>query len=450
MQGNRFKALDSLIVFFSFFALATLPFDSFPNLFPSVYRPLSVVFIIICSPLVALRYLTHFRWRFFIVFLEKYIFIILFCLFAIPMSYFFTSKFYLPYSGSQDFVVTLVLGVATLFVLSESNTILIERLKSNRRFIKLIFTLIALIYIPVLIFGVVETLVVIGVIPVDVKRFLVSWAVPFIHDRIQLFSGEASWASMHLIFIIPIYLYLLKVSWLYMIALILSVGLLLFSFSMQGLLTLGIAVFVIFIIYFRRIKPIYFVIAFGFVASLALIWIFVQNKYSDIYFVTRIYKMFEIEKVSDLLYLDGSVFVRFVYPSLAIFMGINYPLLGVGGGNYRYFFGQYLFKYFDKGIQYEEVYMNYISDSSNPKNLIARLFGETGIVGTILFIAFIFSVMTKINYVKSDVRPYLVIWSVFIFANMMQFDSFAYMHLWVMLSVIISLRLEYEDEKYIY
>lgn len=446
MQVMMNKVLDSIIVLFFFFTLLALPLDSLPNLFLSTYRPLSIVFIVFCSPFVFLKYLINFRWTFLLRFIKKYFLILLFFIFTVPVSYYSSYRFGLTYVGSHDFFVTLTLGLSSFIVLSESISILLERFRSNEVLVKNIFLLIGYIYIPVLLFGIIELLVITGVAPFEVKRFFIGWAVPFLHERIQLFSAEASWASMHLIFVIPIYFYLLKVSKLFYIPLLLSLGLLMFSFSMQGILTLIIAVFILFLIYHKSIKPSYFIYVIGFITALLLIWLLIKNIYGEVYFLTRIYNLLEIEKLSDILYLDGSVFVRLIYPLLAIFMGINYPLLGIGGGNYRFFFGEYLSRYFNRGFLYPEVIDNYLQSTGNSKNMLARLFGETGIFGTIIFIGFIYSVMVKVNNVKPNTRVYLVIWSVFVFANLMQFDSFAYMHIWVMMSVIFNLKKEYIDE----
>ena len=204
-----------------------------------------------------------------------------------------------------------------------------------------------------------------------------------------------------------------------------------------------------FIIYFKKIKPIYFIVFIGLLVTLLLIWLFIKDRYSNIYFVTRFYRLLEIDNIKDILHIDGSVFVRLAYPSIAILLGLNFPLFGVGGGNYRYYFEEYLFRHFIEGIRYEEVYANLTSQTSNPKNFFARLLGETGLVGTGIFMFFLITILLKINFVKSDIRPYLIIWIVFVLANMMQFDSFVYVHLWIVVSVVFSLKQEYEYEKYI-
>lgn len=443
------NVLDKSIVLFSLLALVCLPFDSLPNLFSTIYRPLSLIFIMLASPLVMMRYIINYHGSFLVVFFKKHFILLLFFVVTVPFSYFSTYSFGFPFEGSHDYTLSLLLGMATYFVLTESFDIIQEQLKSNHSFIELIITWLAIIYIPVLFIGIVEMLIMIGILSIDVKMMLIGWAVPYVHDRIQLFSGEPSWASMHLIFIIPIYLHQVRISKLYIIPLIISVELILFSFSMQGILTLIIAIFTLFVIYIKKIKTVYFIIIIGIIISLALVWLFISHQYADSYFVTRIYDSFEINHIFDIIYLDGSFFVRLIYPTLAIMMGFNYPILGIGGGNFRYMFSDVLPRYFSRGFQFREVVYNYSTNTSNPKNLLARLFGETGILGTMIFSFFLYTVLIKIKTIKSELRPFLVIWVVFVFANMMQFDSFAYMHLWVVLSVIYSLKQEHENEKYI-
>lgn len=449
MQMRLENLLNNSIVFLSFLALIFMPFDSIPDLFPSIYRPLSLIFILLASPLIALKYCFNFKWYFLFVFIEKYTVILLFLLYTVPLSYYFTNHNNLPFTGSNDFTLTLLLGIFTFIVFTEFNTILLEKFRNNRVLIEYIFTFISIVYLPVLIFGMMELLVVFGIMPIEIKHFLISWAVPTVHDRIQLLSGEASWATMHLIFIIPIYFYLSKLYKWYFIPLLVTILLLLFTFSLQGILTLMIALFVLFIIYFKKIKPIYFIVFIGLLITLLLIWLFIKDRYSNIYFVTRFYRLLEINNIKDILHIDGSVFVRLAYPSIAILLGLNFPLFGVGGGNYRYYFEEYLFRHFIEGIRYEEVYANLTSQTSNPKNFFARLLGETGLVGTGIFMFFLITILLKINFVKSDIRPYLIIWIVFVLANMMQFDSFVYVHLWIVVSVVFSLKQEYEYEKYI-
>ena len=74
---------------------------------------------------------------------------------------------------------------------------------------------------------------------------------------------------------------------------------------------------------------------------------------------------------------SGSVMARLGNPILASYMGIDNLIFGVGGGYYYYHHYDYLEKYFPKALNIKNVY----ETGTTAKNLFARIFAETGIIG---------------------------------------------------------------------
>lgn len=137
---------------------------------------------------------------------------------------------------------------------------------------------------------------------------------------------------------------------------------------------------------------------------------------------------------------------RYTYTETAYQVYEDYPVLGVGLGNYAFYFDE---KLPDRPLAaIPEVLRLVVPDSGTnrlitPKNLILRIMAETGMLGLVTFIAFIMAILGCALYLwfspKSEVKFWgvggmlsLIAFSLIVFS----FDSFAIPNMWVVFGLI--------------
>lgn len=137
---------------------------------------------------------------------------------------------------------------------------------------------------------------------------------------------------------------------------------------------------------------------------------------------------------------------RFVYWITALNIYDEQPVLGVGLGNYAFYFVDSLP---DQPYDIQKEVMRQITPGEGrdrlitPKNLYARLISETGLLGTALFTAFVLGVLGCVLYLwlspSLDQRAFglsgllgMIVFAVVVFS----FDSFALPNMWVVFGLI--------------
>ena len=137
---------------------------------------------------------------------------------------------------------------------------------------------------------------------------------------------------------------------------------------------------------------------------------------------------------------------RFTYTETAYQVYEDHPILGVGLGNYAFYFDE---KLSDRPLaSIPEVLRLFVPESGTnrlitPKNLILRIMAETGMLGLITFIAFIMAILGCALYLYLSPNSELKFWGVggllgLIAFGMVvfSFDSFAIPNMWVMFGLI--------------
>jgi O-antigen ligase len=137
---------------------------------------------------------------------------------------------------------------------------------------------------------------------------------------------------------------------------------------------------------------------------------------------------------------------RLVYLETALRMYEDYPIFGVGLGNYAFYFDEFLP---ERPYNRQPEIIRQITPVEGrvrlitSKNLFARLVAETGLVGTVVFSTFIIAIIGCTLYLlisKSPAKRYwgisgllgIVIFLVLVFS----FDSFAIPNMWVVFGLI--------------
>ena len=243
-----------------------------------------------------------------------------------------------------------------------------------------------------------------------------------------------------------------------MILLFWSVIVLLFTFSRSGMAILvGYAIIIFLMFRSRRasqkttIRPVHqqsrrVVEALIAVLLLGIVIVGVgsQNRY-----FSRFWTYFtESEQIGpNRTYLEYIGFrQRFAYAETAFRVYEAFPVLGVGLGNYAFYFEEMLpdlpWSRFPEVIRYitpEEDAPRLIT----PKNLYARLLAETGLVGIILFTTFVLAVLGCALYLWFSSSKEQKVWgmggllALMIFPILVfSFDSFALPNMWVVFGLI--------------
>jgi O-antigen ligase len=165
-------------------------------------------------------------------------------------------------------------------------------------------------------------------------------------------------------------------------------------------------------------------------------------------YFSRFWRYFTDESVGPRkTYLEYIAFdQRFVYLQTAYRMYEANPALGVGLGNFAFYFDRMLP---DRDYSRQPEIIRQLTPSEDrvrlvtPKNLYARLLSETGLVGAITFTAFLIAVLGCALYLWFSPGLQEKYWggtgllalSVFVLV-MLSFDSFAVPNMWVVFGFI--------------
>jgi hypothetical protein len=228
-----------------------------------------------------------------------------------------------------------------------------------------------------------------------------------------------------------------------------SLGVLVFTYSRTGLFIAGFLLVVCYFIFRQRriahdpahrsaSRPRLFV-ELGLLLTVILAVFYVvgsQNPY-----FSRFWRYYTEAKQRNRTYLEYIAFQqRFVYLETALNIFDAYPVLGVGLGNYAFFFNRMLPDRFYS--QPEVIRQSTPTEDRDslitPKNLLARLLAETGLIGTITFTAFVLAVLGCALYLwlgeGRDEKFWglggalaLIVFVILIFT----FDSFTIPNMWI-------------------
>jgi len=242
-----------------------------------------------------------------------------------------------------------------------------------------------------------------------------------------------------------------------MLLLLWAVGVLVFTFSRTGLVILAALSFLGYILYryYFHKKPRHTSrrISRRVLEASAIILVVLAGTFivgSQNTYFSRLWRYFtEASQERERSYLEYiAVEQRFVYLETALRMFDAYPWLGVGLGNYAFYFDQMLP---NKPWNEQKEIVRQITPGEGrdrlitAKNLYARLIAETGIFGTAAFTTFLIAIIGCALYLwfsPSLVQKYwgicaflaLIVFCFVIFA----FDSFALPNMWIVFGLITS------------
>lgn len=167
-----------------------------------------------------------------------------------------------------------------------------------------------------------------------------------------------------------------------------------------------------------------------------------QNRY-----ISRFWRYWTEDPPGKKTYLEYIAFQqRFIYWQTALRIFEEYPVLGVGLGNYAFFFDEMLP---DQPYNRQPEIVRQLTPVEGrnrlitPKNLYARLLAETGMLGTLTFTTFIFAIIGCTLYLIFSESVELKSWGISAMLGMIGFvfvifsyDSFALPNMWVVFGLI--------------
>jgi O-antigen ligase len=167
-----------------------------------------------------------------------------------------------------------------------------------------------------------------------------------------------------------------------------------------------------------------------------------QNRY-----ISRFWRYWTEDPPGKKTYLEFIAFQqRFVYWQTAVNIFEEYPLLGVGLGNYAFFFDEMLP---DQPYHRQPEIIRQITPVEGrnrlitPKNLYARLLAETGLLGMATFTTFIMAIIGCTLYMLFSDSVFYKFWGIsgtlgFVgfLVVIFSYDSFALPNMWVVFGMI--------------
>ncbi|WP_347496775.1 O-antigen ligase family protein [Eggerthella lenta] len=414
--------------------LFLLPYDAIPFI-PSTYRPLSLVPFVVCA------------------------------LFSIPLFKSSISKpgfRYLAFTAYalvsslvalglggdrgqiEDFALTLVLGAIFFLVVAQCFKEIATGMTVDS-YVLWFSRLMAAVYWVPLCVGVVETLSLYGVLPSSVNQTLVALFGGNQLTRLTLTTYEASWASIHLLFCIPLYAYCFARTKrkVYALSCAVAVFLLFATGSSQGFVTAaaGLAMSVFFIAYargdilevVRKTVPILLII----VAVVLVFYLAVAILPNASYVVSRVVGF---AGVDDLVHRDSSAYVRMLFPLAGVLMFLENPVFGVGGGMFSENLPGMLFAHFPWGVNLGEPAI-IMAGALSPSAvcLYTRIAGELGLVGIVLFAWALRPCVANLKLLHGKKYTFIVVFLALVLCLMLQFQSFSYLPYWITLGFFAGL-----------
>lgn len=316
---------------------------------------------------------------------------------------------------------------------------------NRRNFTALVKTLLIVNAI-ILFYGLIEIASIIGLLPMEIKRsfslFLTGSAV----SRLQLVFPEASWAGMYLVFVFPFVLffqdYLKKTTLVVMGALFLAT----FSIYAYIVFAFGSVGYCI-CLYWRTTRIYKWLLGFVVVAPAVMVFIpFLAQTFEESglygYQYTRIANLFSLASIEALVTLDGSFFIRLMYPIYGAIIGAD-SIFGVGFADYGSVFNSMLsdMPYGEAALSFAEVRGDVLTVTADPRAFFISFLAFGGFPG-LLFLAFvmIFSIrgMNKIG--DSKMRKFSTLLFIYCFFMCFQFGSMAFFYIWFSLAIPHCLR----------
>lgn len=404
-----------LVITLFLLSLSLLTYDSLPFIHFSVYKPVAMFPMFIASVLLLF---TDFRFK------KGDLFFIAFIMYSIGNS--LLAALRIGETGSSvSHIVTLLFGLSMYRVA----VYVAEQIKEDPELLRSISKCLTVAFIPPLIAGFLQ-LADAFFIKNGFSGTFTGWFSDKVYlRRIQMLSGEPSWAAIHMLSGGLLMFFLYKRGFAKQLPLLIATMLLMvLSFSAYAYSVMLIALVVYVLITNKNRGRMLVVLACCALVIVVGVPFLIETFHVSGYFTQRFQFNF-----GNLIETDNSFFIRLVFPAIGFLEFANHPLFGIGGGYYYTEFASLLQQKFSDGLKFSEVY-NLVfvdTDTATSRNLVSKVFAEEGLIGVILFGGFLVSIFRS-----SAASAY----SKFAFALgvslVMNFDSYAFLDFWLLFGFI--------------
>lgn len=414
--------------------LWALPYDAIPHIFPSVYRPLSLYFLVLAF----FFYLYEFKGNIKLNNGMKNILVFFFA--TIFIGSIVTFIRFDDLRGLSFYIPSICMGVIGYI----SFSFFFNKLASSQtqeNYIYSVFKIIGTAYIPAIFLGSLEALSSYHVLPYAIKISINSifggWTE---QRRVCLVMSEASYAATHMAFVLPIYWYLYRITnkkvWkalLYSTVLLLAATMSTKGFGMLFLMLLS-AVLLKAIKQKNLLKLLQnlLIVFFGICIIGISGYFLLTNLSTDVYYVKRI---LAFQGLSYAIQNDGSAFTRIGLPLIALRIWQDFPIWGGGTGAYNILGIDYLREYMPFAMSLREYTMYLKKGYIFAACISTRVLSDFGLWGGIIFFLGIKHNIQRYLVLKSCIQPLFLFISipiVFLFLT----GNFAYMLFWVSLAFV--------------
>lgn len=407
--------IRNLVIALFMLSLMLLTYDSLPYIPFSVYRPISMFPMFLASVLLLF---TDFRFK------KGDVFFLLFVMYSIGHSL-IVALIKGDIGSSASHIITLLFGLSMFRV----SVYVTEQAKEDPEIIKRIAKSIAIAFIPPLIAGFLQLFDSFFIRSGFSGAFTGLFAEKVYLRRIQMLSGEPSWAAIHMLSGGLIMFYLYKQGFRKQLLLLFATMLLMIlSFSAYAY-TVVLTALVIYVLVTNKNRGRMLVVLA--VCSLIVVvgvpFLIETFKISG-YFTDRFQFNF-----NQLINNDNSFFVRLVFPAIGFMEFARHPIFGVGGGFYYTEFASLLQQYFSSGLKFSEVHdLVFINPyDATSRNMVSKVFAEEGLIGVILFGGFLVSIFRSCGANSYSKFAFALCISL-----VMNFDSYAFLDFWLLFGFI--------------
>ena len=378
--------------------------------------------------------------------------IIAFLLLAV-ISLFRTRFADLPLDGFLDFMITAAVGIIAFTVFKYTFVQTAALAPTNDDLVRHVFRYMVLGYQIMVVVALVNFIsLYTPLLPSTIKETMDTIFAGKTASRMQYTAAEPAWAARQALFGLPVVALMKGWRSPWTIIMIIMVPL---TFSLEGIGVMMIAG-TLYLIYLNWHRKLGLLLTFGkwtagFVGVIILLFSGGKQlfKTQNSYFYNRMSRYADVDvgnvDMSSLVYLDESIFIRVAYPSTAVLMFMDHPIFGVGGGNFRHHFPTYINKYFPRyrDMQFKAVKKRIADKQDQSMNLYARILGEFGLVGLVVIIIFFRRLLIAWRqsvFVNVETRHLITLWLIITFVAMLQFDSLAFINMWLVVALVLSFK----------
>ena len=405
----------NLIIGLFLFSIAVLSYDSLPYFHFSVYRPLSMFSMFASSFLLLF---TGYRFK------TGDYFLLAFAAYSIGHSL-IVSIGYDDVGSSFKHVITVLFGLS----MYRTSVYIAKETKEDPALVGWIAKSVLVAFILPIAAGFLQLMDALFVHSGFSRAFTGLFSEKVYKGRIQMLSGEPSWAAIHMLSggLLMVFLHKRGYRWQLQLAIGTAV-LMVLSFSAYAYSVLLTAL-LIYVLVTKKNRGKMMLLLGACVAVVAFVVPFLlEALHVSGYFTDRFQFNF-----SHMAKADNSFFIRVYFPAIGFLEFAQHPVFGVGGGFYYRDFADLLLKHFSDGLAFSEVSDLVFNrpEMATSRNLLAKVFAEEGLVGAILLIGFMATVLRS-----AGANPYAKFAFALCVALVMNFDSYSFVNFWLLIGFI--------------